>query len=77
MSSHLPKQLALKMNGAKASSQCSTVGAIMARTQGLEVLTSRRVMALSVEGTAMSGPGAAASADLGGSSKYSSEILEH
>ena len=48
----------------------------MARTQGLEVLTSRRVMALSVEGTAMSGPGATASADLGGSSKYLSEILE-
>ena len=77
MSSHLPKQLALKMDGAKASSQYLTVGAIMACTQGLEVLTSRRVMALSVEGTTVSWPGAAASADLGGSSKYSSEILEH
>ena len=33
-------------------------------------------MAVSVEGTGVSRPGAAASADLGGSSKYSSEILE-
>ena len=65
------------MDGAKASSQYSTVGAVMACTQGLEVLISRRVMAVSVEGTAVSWPGAAASADLGGSSKYSSEILEH
>ena len=77
MSSHLPKQLALKIDGIKESSQYSTVGAIMARTQGLEVLTSRRVMALSVEETTVSWPRAAASSDLGGSSKYSSEILEH
>ena len=70
MSSHLLKQLALKMDVAKTSSQYSTVGAIMACTQGLKVLTSRRVMALRIEGTAVSWPGAAASADLGGSSKY-------
>ena len=43
---------------------------------GLEAPTSRRVVAVSVEGTGVSRPGAAASADLGGSSKYSSEILE-
>ena len=77
MSSHLPKQLALKMDGAKAYSQYLTVGAIMACTQGLEVLTSRRVMVVSVEGTGVSWPGSAASADLAGSSKYSNEILEH
>ena len=76
VTTHLPKQLALKMDGAKASSRYSTVGALTARFQGLEAPTSRRVVAVSVEGTGVSRPGAAASADLGGSSKYSSEILE-
>ena len=37
---------------------------------------SRWVVVVSVEGTGTSPPGVAASADLGGSSKYSSEILE-
>ena len=75
VTTHLPKQLALKMDGAQASSRYSTVGAVTALA-GLEAPTSRRVVAVSVEGTGVSRPGAAASADLGGSSKYSSEILE-
>ena len=41
-----------------------------------EALTSRRVAAVSAEGLAARPSGAAAGADLGGSSKYSSETLE-
>ena len=63
------------MDGAQASSRYSTVGAVTAFT-GLEAPTSRRVVAVSVEGTGVSRPGAAASADLGGSSKYSNENFE-
>jgi hypothetical protein len=39
-------------------------------------LTSRRVVAVALKVSDVSPPGAAASADLGGSSKYSSENLE-
>ena len=56
------------MDGAQASSRYSTVGAVTALA-GLEAPTSRRVVAVSVEGTGVSRPGAAASADLGSSSK--------
>jgi hypothetical protein len=41
-----------------------------------EALTSRRVAAVSAEGLAARPSGAAVGADLGGSSKYSSEALE-
>lgn len=41
-----------------------------------EALTSRRVAAVSAEGLAVRPSGAAVGADLGGSSKYSSEALE-
>jgi len=41
-----------------------------------EALTSRRVAAVSAEGLGASPSGAAVGADLGGSSKYSSEALE-
>lgn len=41
-----------------------------------EALTSRMVAAVSAEGLGVSPSGAAAGADLGGSSKYSSEDLE-
>lgn len=41
-----------------------------------EALTSRMVAAVSAEGPGVSPSGAAAGADLGGSSKYSSEDLE-
>jgi hypothetical protein len=43
---------------------------------GHEALTSRRVAAVSAEGLAARPSGAAVGADLGGSSKYSSEALE-
>ena len=43
---------------------------------GHEALTSRRVAAVSAEGLAVRPSGAAVGADLGGSSKYSSEALE-
>jgi hypothetical protein len=41
-----------------------------------EALTSRRVAAVCAEGLAVRPSGAAVGADLGGSSKYSSEALE-
>ena len=41
-----------------------------------ETLTSRRVAVVSAEGLAVRPSGAAIGADLGGSSKYSSEALE-
>lgn len=41
-----------------------------------EALTSRRVAAVCAEGLGVSPSGAAVGADLGGSSKYSSEALE-
>jgi hypothetical protein len=43
---------------------------------GHEALTSRRVAAVCAEGLAVRPSGAAVGADLGGSSKYSSEALE-
>lgn len=43
---------------------------------GHEALTSRRVAAVCAEGLAARPSGAAVGADLGGSSKYSSEALE-
>ena len=43
---------------------------------GHEALTSRRVATVCAEGLAVRPSGAAVGADLGGSSKYSSEALE-
>lgn len=43
---------------------------------GHEALTSRRVAAVCAEGPGVGPSGAAVGADLGGSSKYSSEALE-
>ncbi len=90
VTTHLPKQLALKMDGAEASCLYSTVSDSLAagrvltvghivrfvRARGHQVLTSRRVAAVSAEGLAARPSGAAVGADLGGSSKYSSEALE-
>jgi hypothetical protein len=42
----------------------------------LEVVSSRRVAVVSIEGAGVRPAGAATGADLGGSSKYSSENLE-
>ena len=77
VTTHLPKQLALKMDGAEASCLYS---AVRAREAGLfvrhEALTSRRVAAVASKVSGVSLPGAAVGADLGSSSKYSSENLE-
>lgn len=51
-------------------------GRALAARRGHEALTSRRVAAVSAEGLGASPSGAAVGADLGGSSKYSSEALE-
>ena len=75
VTTHLPKQLALKMDGAQASSRYSTAGAVLA-CSGLEAPASRKVAGVCVEGSSVSWSGASSGADLGGSSKYSSETLE-
>ena len=75
VTTHLPKQLALKMDGAKAPHLYSTVGAELA----LEVPTPQRVGRSCGWRRRLLGvnlAGAACSADLGGSSKYSREALE-
>ncbi|KAL1444565.1 hypothetical protein MTO96_045491 [Rhipicephalus appendiculatus] len=77
VTTHLPKQLAPKMDGALASRLSPAVAGREARNVG--GAKPRRVggpqrCALKVSG--VSPPGAAAGADLGGSSKYSSENLE-
>ncbi|CAG9763521.1 unnamed protein product [Ceutorhynchus assimilis] len=65
------------MDGAEASCLYSTVSGMCDRPRGdHEALTSRRVAAVSAEGLAVRPSGAAVGADLGGSSKYSSEALE-
>ena len=46
------------------------------RQANLEVASSRRVAVVSIEGAGVRPAGAATGADLGGSSKYSSENLE-
>jgi hypothetical protein len=80
VTTHLPKLLALKMDGAEASCLYSAVSGMCGltglRLVGHEALTSRRVAAVSAEGLAVRPSGAAVGADLGGSSKYSSEALE-
>lgn len=69
------------MDGAEASCLYSTVSGMCDRRASSgapdhEALTSRRVAAVSAEGLAARPSGAAVGADLGGSSKYSSEALE-
>jgi hypothetical protein len=73
VTAHLPKQPALKMDGAVALGPYPTVRVIK---RNRDTLTSKRVLAVASKGTDASQPGAAASTDLGGSSKYSSETLE-
>ena len=75
VTTHLPKQLALKMDGAKAPHLYSTVGA----EQAFEVPTLQRVGRSRGWRRRLLGvnlAGAARGADLGGSSKYSREALE-
>ena len=75
VTTHLPKQLALKMDGAKAPHLYSTVSAEQAFTAPKQKRVGRsqgwrgRLLGVNLAGAA---PGA----DLGGSSKYSREALE-
>lgn len=67
------------MDGAKALCLYSTVSGMCGTAINLachEALTSRRVAAVCAEGLGVGPSGAAVGADLGGSSKYSSEALE-
>lgn len=58
----------------RPSAACAVRGNNM--LSGHEALTSRRVAAVCAEGLGVGPSGAAVGADLGGSSKYSSEALE-
>ena len=76
VTTHLPKQVTLKM-----AWRLSTFPILDRRRQyrhchkgGLDAPVSRRSAVVSVEGFGVSRSGAATGADLGGSSKYSSEI---
>ena len=75
VTTHLPKQLALKMDGAKASHLYPTVEAEQA-FHGPEASTSRKVAGVARKTLGVNLVGAAPGADLGGSSKYSREALE-
>lgn len=56
---------------------CAVSGRVRFRTRAChEALTSRRVAAVCAEGLGVGPSGAIVGADLGGSSKYSSEALE-
>ena len=76
VTTHLPNQPALKMDGAGASGLYRAVEAKQTHIICVDVSTSRRVAVVSVEGAAVRPAGAATGADLGGSSNYSSENLE-
>jgi hypothetical protein len=75
VTTHLPKQLALKMDGAKAPHLYPTVAAEQA-LRGPEAATSRKVAGVARKALGVNLAGAAPGADLGGSSKYSREALE-
>lgn len=66
------------MDGARASGLYRTVGALAPVVRGgrRDAPTSRQVAAVSLEALGASPGGAAAGADLGGSSKYSNENFE-
>ena len=75
VTTHLPKQLALKMDGAKASFLYLAVD-VRAGLPGPEDSTSRQVERVALKALGVILAGAARCADLGGSSKYSREALE-
>ena len=64
------------MDGARASGLYRTVDVIRAVKRADDASTSRQVAAVSIEALGASPGGAAAGADLGGSSKYSNENFE-
>ena len=72
VTTHLPNQPALKMDGAGASDPYRTVSAMLS----FKAETSRRAAVVSAEAWDASLSGAATGADLGGSSKYSNENFE-
>ena len=77
VTTHLPKQLALKMDGAKAFHLYSTVEAEPIEfIFNPEASTSRKVAEVAQKALSVNLAGAAFGADLGGSSKYSREALE-
>eukprot|EP01053_Blabericola_migrator_P010111 Blabericola_migrator_1__10110@NODE_5615_length_719_cov_3_389571_g3657_i0_p1_GENE_NODE_5615_length_719_cov_3_389571_g3657_i0NODE_5615_length_719_cov_3_389571_g3657_i0_p1_ORF_typecomplete_len107_score0_51_NODE_5615_length_719_cov_3_389571_g3657_i0312632 len=79
VTTHLPNQLALKMDGAKAPClypAAGRQGQVLFTEDRREAPASRRARRRARKGLGVSLPGAAAGADLGGSSKYSSEGLE-
>ena len=75
VTTHRPNGLALKMDGARAEGPYPAVVAMPPSKQN-QATTSRRAVAASTEASGASPGGAAASADLGGSSKYSNENFE-
>ena len=76
VTTHLPKQPALKMDGALASGPYSTVEAELGLLGARMLSTSRGVQRCAWKGFDVNLPGAASGTDLGGSSKYLSEILK-
>jgi hypothetical protein len=75
VTTHLPKQLALKMDGAKAPHLYPTTCG-RADPFGPDAATSRKVAGVARKALGVNLAGAAPGADLGGSSKYSREALE-
>ena len=75
VTTHLPKQPALKMDGAKASYLYLAVG-VRAGPCGPDDPTSRQVGPVARKALGVILAGAAGCADLGGSSKYSRGALE-
>ena len=73
VTTHLPNQPALKMDGAGAS---DLYRAIEVARESSHAPTSRRAAVVSIEALGASPGGATSGADLGGSSKYSSENFE-
>jgi len=75
VTTHLPKQLALKMDGAKASYLYLAVR-VEPGFRAPDTRTSRQVEPVARKALGVNLAGAAGCADLGGSSKYSREALE-
>ena len=75
VTTHRPNGFALKMDGARAEDPYPAVAAMHAYMP-VQAATSRRAVAVSAEASGAILGGAAASADLGGSSKYSNENFE-
>ena len=77
VTTHLPKQLALKMDDAQMSCLYSPVEVELVKfIFRLETSTSRKVAVVARKALGVILAGAAIGADLGGSSKYSREALE-